>query len=88
MLTYHNLILDSWQDLAPRFQGISTDDHQTFPRLPFEPIDKNTYQDMMVGVMMRRVSSDFDELLAIYDQGVGDDGSSAAGCDSDKCLMP
>jgi ribonucleotide reductase, class II len=63
------------------------DDNQTFPRLPFEPIDRDTYSDMMVGVMMRRVSSDFDELLAKYDLGTGADGSSAAGCDSDKCLI-
>jgi ribonucleotide reductase class II len=64
------------------------DEHQTFPRLPFEPIDKETYCNLLAGVMMRRVSGNFDELLAKYDNGVGDDGSSAAGCDSDKCLMP
>lgn len=63
------------------------DDHQAFPRLPFEPIDKATYNDMVAAVRMRRISSDFDELLSRYDFGTGSDGSTSGGCDSDKCLM-
>jgi ribonucleotide reductase class II len=63
------------------------DSHQSYPRLPFEPIDKDTYEDLMVGVKTRRLSGDFDELLAKYDRGIGADGSSASGCDSDKCLL-
>lgn len=63
------------------------DDLQTFPRLPFEPISKEVYDQMVVEVQSRRKSSDFHELLAKYDQGdIGQTGPMA--CDSDKCLMP
>jgi ribonucleotide reductase, class II len=64
------------------------DDHQTFPRLPFEPIDKATYDEMMVGVMKRRQTAEFHTALSRYDLGNKSEESGPAGCDSDKCLLP
>ena len=67
------------------------DDHQTFPRLPFEPIDKQTYDELMQGVSDRRRSEDFYTALMTRDVGtpVNDMGEvGPAGCDSDKCLLP
>jgi ribonucleotide reductase, class II len=63
------------------------DDLQTFPRLPFEPINKEKYELLMKEVEMRRKTDDFYAALSRYDLGelmeVG-----PAGCDSDKCLLP
>jgi ribonucleotide reductase, class II len=64
------------------------DDHQTFPRLPFEPIDKATFDEMMVGVLARRQTAEFHTALSRYDLGNGADEAGPAGCDSDKCLLP
>jgi ribonucleotide reductase, class II len=64
------------------------DDHQTFPRLPFEPIDKATFDEMMVGVMQRRQTAEFHTALSRYDLGNKSEESGPAGCDSDKCLLP
>ncbi len=62
------------------------DDHQSFPRLPFEPIDKQQYDKLMKEVQMRRQSDDFQAALSRYDSGYAAVGP--AGCDSDKCLFP
>jgi ribonucleotide reductase class II len=63
------------------------DDHQTFPRLPFEPITKERYEELMQEVKVRRKIHDFHIALSRYDFGefmeVG-----PAGCDSDKCMLP
>jgi ribonucleotide reductase, class II len=63
------------------------DDLQTFPRLPFEPIDKATYDQLMLGVQQRQVTRDFAAALAKYDSGAIEE-AGPAGCDSDKCLLP
>ena len=63
------------------------DANATFPRLPFEPIDAETYEQLQSQVMQRRVSSDFFEALQRYDQGELKE-AGPAGCDSDKCLLP
>jgi ribonucleotide reductase, class II len=63
------------------------DDLQTFPRLPFEPIDKTTYDQLMQGVQDRQVTSDFAAALAKYDSSSIEE-AGPAGCDSDKCLLP
>ncbi|NJN09575.1 MAG: ribonucleoside-triphosphate reductase, adenosylcobalamin-dependent [Richelia sp. RM1_1_1] len=63
------------------------DDHQTFPRLPFEPIDKQQYEELMAQVENRRQTNDFNNALKRYDFGeLMEAGPS--GCDSDKCMMP
>ncbi|MFM2303444.1 MAG: hypothetical protein RLZZ135_853, partial [Cyanobacteriota bacterium] len=56
--------------------------------LPFEPIDKATYDEMMVGVLARRQTVEFHTALSLYDLGNASTESGPAGCDSDKCLLP
>jgi ribonucleotide reductase class II len=63
------------------------DDLQSFPRLPFEPIDKETYDRLSQEVKARRKTDDFCEALAHYDLGEIDQ-AGPAGCDSDKCMFP
>lgn len=61
------------------------DDHQTFPRLPFEPIDRAHYEQLMQEVENRRQTADFHNALSRYDSGELLE-AGPAGCDSDKCL--
>ncbi len=63
------------------------DDLQTFPRLPFEPIDRETYETRMKDVYLRRRTDDFQTALNLYDSGYLTE-AGPAGCDSDKCLLP
>jgi ribonucleotide reductase, class II len=63
------------------------DDLQTFPRLPFEPIDKATYEDQKQRVVARRVTDNFHAALSRYDAGEVME-AGPAGCDSDKCMLP
>ncbi|BAY63711.1 replicative DNA helicase [Calothrix brevissima NIES-22] len=63
------------------------DDLQSFPRLPFEPIDKVTYERLTQEVKARRITDDFCAVLSRYDLGeLAEAGPS--GCDSDKCMFP
>jgi len=63
------------------------DDHQSFPRLPFEPISEAEYHQLLEEVQQRRKTDDFHSALAQYDWGMSPE-SGPAGCDSDKCLLP
>lgn len=63
------------------------DDHQTFPRLPFEPITKEQYDQLMKEVEIRRKTDDFYAVLSRYDFGDLIE-AGPAGCDTDKCMMP
>jgi ribonucleotide reductase class II len=63
------------------------DDHQTFPRLPFEPISKAEYEQLNQEVLLRRRTNDFQASLRRYDSGELYE-AGPAGCDSDKCLLP
>ncbi len=63
------------------------DDLQTFPRLPFEPISKQEYQQLSQEVLSRRQTSNFHQSLSRYDSGELIE-AGPAGCDSDKCLLP
>jgi len=63
------------------------DDHQTFPRLPFEPISKEEYDRFQAEVLARRKTPNFFEALQKYDRGFVEE-AGPAGCDSDKCLLP
>lgn len=63
------------------------DNLQTFPRLPFEPIDKATYEAMVAQVKARRGTDNFHAALSTYDRGDLLE-AGPAGCDSDKCLLP
>jgi len=63
------------------------DANATFPRLPFEPIDHTTYEQLQAEVVTRRRTNDFFEALQRYDGGELME-AGPAGCDSDKCLLP
>jgi len=63
------------------------DDHQSFPRLPFEPISPEEYQQLRQEVKSRRKTDDFNVALSQYDSGYFKE-SGPSGCDSDKCLLP
>lgn len=63
------------------------DDLQSFPRLPFEPIDKATYQRLSQEVIARRNTDDFCAALSRYDSGELTE-AGPSGCDSDKCMFP
>jgi ribonucleotide reductase, class II len=63
------------------------DDLQTFPRLPFEPISKETFEAMNRAVFDRRSTENFHTALERYDAGELVE-AGPAGCDSDKCLLP
>ncbi|HBY78568.1 MAG TPA: ribonucleoside-triphosphate reductase, adenosylcobalamin-dependent, partial [Cyanobacteria bacterium UBA11148] len=63
------------------------DDHQSFPRLPFEPISKEQYEQLMQEVKVRRKIDNFHTALSHYDLGYSAE-AGPAGCDSDKCLLP
>jgi ribonucleotide reductase class II len=66
------------------------DANETFPRLPFEPIDKVTYDRRMAAVMAVRSTLPEDvtmlDLLEQYDNK-DYELKGAAGCDSAKCLL-
>ncbi|HEY9604480.1 MAG TPA: ribonucleoside-triphosphate reductase, adenosylcobalamin-dependent [Allocoleopsis sp.] len=65
------------------------DDHQSFPRLPFEPISKEQYEQMVQQVQLRRKINDFNVALRQYDSAAIEiEEAGPAGCDSDKCLLP
>ena len=68
------------------------DDHQAYPRLPFEPIDKATY-DRLVAEVAARKKLDFVEALRERDResflpNLEESQQGPAACDSDKCLIP
>jgi len=59
------------------------DDHQSFPCLPFEPIDKETYDRACEAVRQRRKTKSFYSALGKYDTGYLHTGPVA--CTSAKC---
>ncbi len=63
------------------------DANATFPRLPFEPINAQKYEELQAEVLKRRVSDHFFKALSRYDLGELSE-AGPAGCDSDKCLLP
>lgn len=63
------------------------DAYQTFPRLPFEPVDEATYNQLMRGVKQRQKTDDFYAALMQYDDGEQTE-AGPTGCDSDKCMFP
>ncbi len=71
------------------------EDKQTFPRMPFEAVDKATYLQLCQEAEERRSVDSFEEALRWRDSHVihtleaalaEEHGPSA--CDGDKCLMP
>jgi ribonucleotide reductase class II len=71
------------------------DANETFPRLPFEPIDKETYDRLWnlsdsyrsaLPIIFEKDEVEFLEVLSNYDSPEYE-LKGAAGCDSDKCLQ-
>jgi ribonucleotide reductase class II len=62
----------------------------SFPRLPFEKINKDQYDQEVAAMLSRRQSDDFHALLANRDSEAASVPATEgpAGCDSDKCLFP
>ncbi|MFM7450753.1 MAG: ribonucleoside-triphosphate reductase, adenosylcobalamin-dependent [Leptolyngbyaceae cyanobacterium] len=58
-----------------------------FPRLPFEKIDKASYDQLQQQVCEQRRTQDFYSALIRYDSGFSLT-EGPAGCDSDKCMLP
>ena len=58
-----------------------------FPRLPFEKIDRATYERLQQEVTARQKTQDFYGALTRYDSGAVV-AEGPAGCDSDKCMAP
>ncbi|MEB3355306.1 MAG: ribonucleoside-triphosphate reductase, adenosylcobalamin-dependent [Synechococcales bacterium] len=63
------------------------DDLQTFPRLPFEPISKEQYEQRLQEVLARRRADNFHQAMTRYETGDRME-AGPAGCDSDKCMLP
>ncbi|AFZ42518.1 ribonucleoside-triphosphate reductase, adenosylcobalamin-dependent [Halothece sp. PCC 7418] len=63
------------------------DAYQTFPRLPFEPVDEATYNQLMREVEERRKMDDFHSALLKYDLGELSE-AGPTGCDTDQCMFP
>ena len=61
------------------------DANETFPRLPFEPIDRETYEQLEREVLERRITDDF--ALAMSVHGSSHEAGGPAACDGDKCLF-
>lgn len=61
------------------------DANETFPRLPFEPITRDTYEALSEAVEKRRLLP-FDKAMRLYEDLAGQAQGPAA-CDSDKCLF-
>jgi len=62
------------------------DENQTFPRLPFEAIDKATYEKLASEVKERQQIADFDEALALYDNGK-EYSPEVKACEGVKCEL-
>lgn len=65
------------------------DNLETFPRLPFEPISKQTYENLATSVAKAKVTNDFQSALEKHTTSFGKIGDVApSGCDSDACTLP
>lgn len=62
------------------------DENQTFPRLPFEAIDRATYEKLSAEVKQRQQIADFDDALALYDNGKTYSPETSA-CEGMKCEL-
>lgn len=62
-------------------------DKSVLPRLPYEILSEEQYQNAIAQVKSRRKSEDFQSLLAQYDTQELIEAGPAA-CDSEQCLIP
>jgi len=69
--------------LLSRFDAL-----QTFPRLPFEPISKERYEQLVQEVLQRRKLADFGALLRRYDQPDLQLVPQVSACEGVTCELP
>lgn len=62
-------------------------DFKAFPRLPFEPISKEKYHQLVAEVAERNTGKTFAQALALYDAGDLTAEVGPSGCDGEKCLV-
>jgi ribonucleotide reductase class II len=79
----HNLIANNEGYVSMAFLA-RHDEHQSFPRMPFEPISKQEFERLKAQVLKQRKSESFKELLSQYLQGV-EDAPIESACDSAAC---
>ncbi|MCF2970256.1 ribonucleoside-triphosphate reductase, adenosylcobalamin-dependent [Synechococcus sp. Nb3U1] len=76
-----------WEDEGYMSAALLARFDAPFPRLPFEKIDKATYEQLSAAVLRRRQTNDFFGALMRYDRGfLNTEGP--AGCDAMGCLLP
>jgi ribonucleotide reductase, class II len=63
------------------------DSGDSFPRLPFEPITKEKYDEEVAKVAERKIG-EFEDILNSIVQEETPEQEGPAACDSDKCLIP
>lgn len=70
--------------LLARFEA-----NETFPRLPFEPVSRERYHELMTQVQQRRKNSDFQELVDFYSelQGVTTAEPQDGACTDGACAL-
>jgi LAGLIDADG-like domain len=83
---YESIRDDEGYISAALLQRFDTD-FKSYPRLPFEPISKAVYHQLVAEVAQRNTGKTFAEALAKYDNGDLSAEVGPAGCDGDKCLM-
>lgn len=83
---YESIQNDDGYISAALLQRFDTD-FKSYPRLPFEPISKETYYRLIAEVAARNSGKTFAEALAKYDDGDLSVDVGPAGCDGDKCLL-
>jgi ribonucleotide reductase class II len=63
------------------------DDSQTFPRMPFEPIDLETYEHLCQEVLDRRITDDIALALSIHDDPAYSVSPQDSACSNGACVF-
>lgn len=64
------------------------DSFESFPRLPFEPVSQEKYNELVSSVLARRKSEDFYALMSQYQKGVEfEDDRGSVACESEVCFI-
>ena len=81
----HNAIAKDEGYISAAIMGRS-DGNSIFPRLPFEPISRERYQELTRQVSDRRQSDDFMALISRHETEI-EAGPADSACDSGACLL-
>ncbi|QLE46462.1 ribonucleoside-triphosphate reductase, adenosylcobalamin-dependent (plasmid) [Nostoc sp. C052] len=80
----HNLIVNNGGYVSMAFLA-RHDEHQSFPRMPFEPISKQRFDYLQAQVIKNRKSSSFSQLLSEHLQIGVEENPLDSACDSSVC---